>query len=150
EAFHSALNDGAVFVVENERRGWREKPQPLDTFRGTSGAVTLTAAEGVFTKYDAKDEDEKALLFLFGKRLKEQNDILKNRKNSLVLVLGLEKAGDLSQSFKAARDYVEADFKKIGEYKLTAAEEGKDELMDTGVKADVGSYRGRMGEFQVQ
>ncbi|MBI3407579.1 MAG: hypothetical protein HY040_04395 [Planctomycetes bacterium] len=150
EAFKSVLSDGAVFVVENERRGWREKPQPVNTFRGTAGAVTLTAQEGVFTKYDAKDEDEKALLFLFGRHLKEQTDILKNRKNAHVLVLGLEKAGDLSQSFKAARDYVEADFKKIGEYKLTAAEEGKDGPTDTGDKVDVSSYRGRIGEFQVQ
>lgn len=146
EAFKEIHTSPSVgFFVETERRGWSEQPPPLNTFRGSDKLITVSAREGLFVEFDVKEEDERGVLFLLGRYLKEQD----NRKNAHVVMLTLDKKGDLKGTFKAARDYVEElKQKESGEYKLKPIEETKEG--DFGTASDVGSQRGRIGEFQVQ
>jgi len=145
EGFKEFQGDTKGLVLETARGGWREQDPPRDTFLGTEKMVTASAPEGLFAKHaDPTVEDEHGLLLLYGRKEKD------NRKIAHVLVLSLDKAGDLKQSFKAARDYIEADKKKDGQdYKLALALEERDGQGESGIAEDFAGQRGRIGEYKL-
>jgi len=133
------------FLLATDRKGWREQPQKRETFATRDGVLTLVVPEGVFEKHSAKDQDERGELFLFAKYQKEQD----NRKNADVLVLALEKQGDLKEGMKTTKKYLED--KKTEEskdYKIAMAGEGSDQS-DLGISAAVGNRPGRIAEFKL-
>jgi hypothetical protein len=146
DQFAAELPEKNFFVI-TERRGWREQAAPTETFGSNSGKLTMTAPKGVWEKHDAKNEDEKGDLLLFGKYLREKD----NTKNALVLIFTLDRQKDLTETMKAARDYVS---KKMmsGEnnsYKVVHASDVAEGQPETNT-IDVGNRRGRMIDLKLQ
>jgi hypothetical protein len=132
-------------VLATERRGWREQPAKTEAFATANGALTVAAPEGVFVKYTAKDEDERGELHLFAIYQKEKD----NRKNADVLILALEKKGDLKEAMKSTKKYLEDKKQEESkDYKIEVAGEGGDQS-DLGVTTPVGNRPGRIAEYKL-
>jgi hypothetical protein len=145
DQFAAELPEKNFFVV-TDRRGWREQPPPTEIFGSISGKLAVTVPKGVWEKHDAKNEDEKGDLLLFGKYQREKD----NTKNALVLIFTLDRQKDLTEAMKAARDYVG---KKMmgGEnnmYKVVHASDVAEGQPETNT-IDVGNRRGRMVDLKL-
>jgi hypothetical protein len=132
------------FVFTGDRSGWREQPVKMDSFRG-EGKLTLTAPQGIFEKHPSKDQDERGILYLYG-RFKKEKD---NRKNAEVLALTLDKKGDLKEALKEAKKYLEdRKQEESKDYKLEGAGEGT-EASELGAATPVGDRPGRVAEYKL-
>jgi hypothetical protein len=108
------------FALATERAGWTEQPPKMETFHAQSGGVSITAPAGVWEKGAARDIEETGELFLFGRFLREKD----NRKNASVLIFTSEKKGDLKESLREARTYLEKrKQEENAKYKYVAAED---------------------------
>lgn len=138
----AALQKDGGFALAVDRRGWREQPTPRETFTGLGGRLSVTAPEGVWEKHNAKNEEERGVLFLYGRYLQEKD----NRKNATVLVYTIDPQPDLKQALKAARDHVEARKKEENTtYKLDAAPEvGGEGQTEAGAALSLGNRSGRV------
>ena len=134
------------FSPVTERRGWREQPPPMKTFTSANGFLTVSAPEGVWTKGDAKNEDERGELLLSGFYLKEKD----NRKNATVLVATMDRAKDLAEAMKTARADLEAKKKQeLADYRLSQAEDVAAGQSELGELQDVGNRRGRVADLRL-
>lgn len=132
-------------VLFTERKGWREQPPKMDSFATGNGALTVAVPEGVFEKHPAKDQDERGELYLFAKYQKERD----NRKNAEVLILALEKQGDLKEAMKSTKKYLEDKKKEESkDYKLDVSGEGGDQS-ELGIAGAVGNRPGRIADFKL-
>ncbi len=117
----------------------------METIAAGNGALTVVVPEGVFEKHSAKDQDERGELYLFARYQKEKD----NRKNAGVLVLSLEKQGDLKEAMKAAKKYLEEKKQEESkDYKIEVSGEGGDQSQ-LGLALAVGNRPGRIGEFKL-
>jgi hypothetical protein len=135
--------EAAGFALDTIRQGWREQPQKLDTYAAVKAPFQLKVPSGVWEKHDAKDEDERGELFLFGRFPKEKD----NRKNASILVFTMDRGADLKETYAAARKYVED--KKQEESKdnrFVPMEEGGS---DAAAVDDVGDRRGMIAEMKL-
>jgi hypothetical protein len=133
---------GKGLALYTERRGWREQPPKMQTFRGGAAPLSVTVPDGVWEETSAKDEEETGELFLFGRFKREKN----NLKNAAFLIFSLDKKGDLHESMKAARNYVEKrKQEENAKYKLIAAEEG----VEAGALTQVGDHPGCIVELKL-
>ena len=105
QALYASTVDAGTngFFPDTARKGWREQPPKMKDYTTENQALTISLIEGVFEKHQAKDQDERAQLYLFAKYQREKD----NRKNADILVLMLDKQGDLKESLEAARKYLE-------------------------------------------
>jgi hypothetical protein len=129
-------------ALETDRKGWRAQPAKTQTFVSADGLVSVTAVEGVWEQSTpANVEFATGSLLLLGRYVKDKD----NTKNAHLQVFTLEKQGDLKESIKQAKDFLEKLKKEqITGYKLTAAAEGQSDL---GVVEDVGNRKGRVAEL---
>jgi hypothetical protein len=134
------------FGLLSERKGWREQPPPTTKYAGGGGTYTLTTPEGVWSKHNAKNEDEKGDLFLKGTYPQDKD----NSKSASLLVVTMDKQDDLKEAMKLAKTYLEDRKKEENPgYKLAPYAEGKDAMNEAGVAEDVGNVRGRVLDLQV-
>jgi hypothetical protein len=137
-------NEDTGFSLVTDRKGWREQPPPMVTFTSSDNTLTVTAPEGVWERsVPANVEYETGTLLLLGRYIKEKD----NQKNAHLQTFTLEKLGDLKDSMKQAKDYLEKVKKEQNTgYKLDPAADvpGSTEL---GVVEDVGNRRGRVAEL---
>ncbi len=134
------------FALLSERKGWREQPAPTTKHASGAGTYHLTTPEGVWTKHNAKNEDEKGDLFLKGTYPQDKD----NSKSASLLVVTMDKQEDLKEAIKLARTYLEDRKKEENpNYKLAPYGEGKDAMNEAGVVDDVGNGRGRLLDLQV-
>ena len=145
DQFAAELPEKNFFVV-TERRGWREQPVPMETWTSINGKLAVTTPKEMWDKHNAKNEDEKGELLLFGRYQKEKEK--DNTKNAQVLIFALDPQKDLQEAMKAARDYLEK--KQLsGEnngYKIVSA----DAQGDGGIVDNVGNRRGRLIDLKLQ
>jgi hypothetical protein len=133
-------NQGLALI--DERRGWREQPPKMESFKGTKLPLALSAPEGVWEKFPAEDQDERGDLFLFGRYLKEKD----NRKNASVLIVLLDKQ-PLKEGMKAARTYFEEKKKEEDkDYQVVPVAEKAD---GTGTPGEVGDRPGRILDLKL-
>ena len=128
-----------------DRKGWREQPAKMVVFRGESGALTLTAPEGVWAKEEVKEVDERGELLLSGRYRGGEKD---NRKNASVLVTTLDVKGVLKEAMKAAREFYETKKKEDNKgvnYQFGPAEEGQEE----GFEEEFANKKGRILELKI-
>jgi hypothetical protein len=135
--------DNRGLVLLEERRGWREQPPKMESFKGNKFPVYLSAPEGVWEQFKAEDQDERGELFLFGRYLKEKD----NRKNASVLILALDKKPSLEESLKDARAYFDSKKKEEDSKYQTEpiAEKGEE-----GVLRRIGDVPGRILDLRLQ
>lgn len=130
------------FALLDARPKWRAQPPRRETFAAYKLPLTFTAPEGVWEKFPAREEDDKADMFLVGRYLKEKD----NRKNAQVMVLTLPKQKDSKAALKAARDYLDSrKTDKDSQYFL--AEESQ---TDEGTQTNIGNRRGRLVELRLE
>jgi hypothetical protein len=143
ELLDKDLKPGAQgFFVDSERKGWREQPPKMKSFTSENGALTVTLVDGVFEKHQAKDQDERGQLHLFGRYQKEKD----NRKNADVLVVTMEKQGDLKEALQSAKKYLEDGMRaESKDYKVELNGEGG-EQSELGSAGSVGNRPGRIAE----
>ena len=135
--------EAASFTLDTTRQGWREQPPKLDTYAATKAPFQLKVPSGIWEKHDAKDEEERGELFLFGRFPKEKD----NRKNASILVFTMDRGADLKETYAAARKYVED--KKQEESKdnrFAPMEEGGSEAA---IPDAVGDRRGMIAELKL-
>ncbi|MFO0864465.1 MAG: hypothetical protein U0744_07420 [Gemmataceae bacterium] len=135
--------EAAGFALDTIRQGWREQPQKLDLFAAQKAPFQMKVPSGIWERHDAKDEDERGELFLFGRFPKEKD----NRKNASILVTTMDRGTDLKETYAAARKYMEE--KKQEESKdnrFAPMEEGGTESASV---EDVGDRRGMMTELKL-
>lgn len=135
--------EAASFTLDTTRQGWREQPPKLDTYAATKAPFQLKVPSGIWEKHDAKDEEERGELFLFGRFPKEKD----NRKNASILVFTMDRGADLKETYAAARKYVED--KKQEESKdnrFAPMEEGGSEAA---IADAVGDRRGMIAELKL-
>ncbi len=137
------LKPGAQgFFLNTERKGWREQPPKMKSFTSENGALTVTLVDGVFEKLQAKDQDERGQLHLFARYQKEKD----NRKSADVLVVTLDKQGDLNDSLQNAKKYLENSKREESkDYKVALNDEGG-EPSELGSAVAVGNRPGRIAE----
>src|SRR5207248_1925853 len=136
-------NEETGFALETDRKGWREQPPPMDTFVSSNGALTFTAAEGVWEKAtQANVEYDTGTLLLLGRYLKERD----NLKNSHLQTLTLPPQDDLKEAMKQAQAHLEKVQKEQNAGFKLAPVEGQP---DTGAVADIGNRRGRLAELML-
>jgi hypothetical protein len=142
ERVKAELDDSSRLALQTDRRGWRQQPPKMQTFRGGAAPFTVTVPDGVWEETSAKDEEETGELFLFGRFKREKN----NLKNAAFLIFSLDKKGDLHESMKATRDYVEKRKQEENpKYKLIAAEAGA----EAGALTQVGDRQGCVLELKL-
>jgi hypothetical protein len=133
------------FLLYTERKGWREQPPKTESFLTGNGALTVAVPESVFEKHPAKDQDEHGELYLFAKYQKDKD----NRKNADILILALEKQGDLKEAMKSTKKYLEDKRQEESkDYKIEVSGEGGDQS-DLGISASVGNRPGRIAEYKL-
>ncbi len=137
------LKPGAQgFFPDTERKGWRAQPPKMKSFTSENGALTVTLVDGVFEKHQAKDQDERGQLHLFARYQKEKD----NRKSADVLVLTLDKQGDLKDSLQSAKKYLEDSKREESkDYQVELSSEGG-EQSELGSAGAVGNRPGRIAE----
>jgi hypothetical protein len=135
--------DNRGFVLTDERRGWREQPPKMETFKGSKFPLYVSAPEGVWEKFKAEDQDERGELFLFGRYLKEKD----NRKNASVLILALDKKASLKESLKDARAHFES---KKKEEDANYQTEPIAEKSEDGISSMIGDRPGRILDLRLQ
>jgi len=137
------LEKSKSFVLATERSGWTEQPPKMVTFHAQAAPLTITVPEGAWDKSAAKDVEETGELFLFGRFLREKD----NRKNASILVFTSDKKGDLKESLRDARSYLEKRKQEENEkYKYVAAEEG---ASAAGGDQAVGDHPGWQAELKL-
>jgi hypothetical protein len=130
-----------------ERRGWREQPPPTETFTAVTGKFTVTCPEGVWEKQDAKGDDERGALMLYGRYKKEKD----NRKSANFFVFTIDHQKDLKEAMQTAREEVEKMKKEENSnYKLVSASE-RDANVEgqsaAGESENIGDRPGRMADL---
>ena len=144
DLFAKDLKAGAYgFFLDTDRKGWREQPPKMESFATENGILTVTLTEGVFEKRQAKDQDERGELHLFAKSQKEKD----NRKNDDVLILALEKQGNLKEALaKSPKNIWKTPSGRISkDYKVELKGEGGDDP-ELGKSEQVGNRPGRIAE----
>jgi hypothetical protein len=137
-------------VVLSDRRGWREQPTPMATYKSENGKLELTVPKEIWEKSKtSKDEYETGEMLLAGtyKRAKE------NRKNAILTIFTVENKGDLAAEAKAAREFLDAKYKQGNEnYKVLPldADDGAPGQKETGELTSVGNRRGRIIDLKLQ
>lgn len=130
------------FFVESERRGWREQPQPVETFTAVNKKFNATVLKKVWEELrNPKDVEENGVLYLSGRYTKAKD----NRKNASLLVFTLKKEDDLKAAMKSARDYLDSKVKNENEtYKIALATEVSPGQTEGGASENVGNRPGRI------
>jgi hypothetical protein len=139
------------FSVVSDRRGWREQPTPTTTYKSDNGKLEITVPKKGWNKSESpKAEYETGELELGGVYKKEKD----GRKNATLIIFTLENKGDLSESLKAARDKLEAQWKsKDQKYNIVNAADAAQDAAgqkEIGAKIDFGNRTGRMIDLKLQ
>ena len=143
EHVKTELEKSKNFALATERAGWTEQPPKTATFDAQKAPLSITVPDGAWEKSPAKDVEETGELFLFGRFLREKD----NRKNASILVFTSEKKGDLKESLREARSYLEMRKQEENEkYKYVAAEAG---ASAAGGPQAIGDHAGWQAELKL-
>lgn len=137
------LEKGKGLALVTDRKGWREQPPKMETFRNQEATFTMTVPAGAWEKSPAKDVEDTGELYLFGRFQKEKD----NRKNASMLVFTTDKKSDLKESLREARVYIDKRKQEENDkYKYLLAEDGASE---TGASQAVGNRPGQIVELKL-